>query len=138
MLSNYLKITIRNLFRHKTFSLINITGLAVGITCFLVLSLYVVDEVGHDRFYKDSDRIYRIYVHSFIAGEESNNSKTSAPMGETLKRDYPEVETFTFSLVYPDMIVEIGMVPVDTGIRYSEHDRRTPLRNIPALNIYQT
>ncbi|MFZ1289069.1 MAG: ABC transporter permease [Melioribacteraceae bacterium] len=95
MLNNYFKIIIRNLIRSRVYSFINIVGLAVGVTCFILLSLYVLDEVGHDRFYKDSDRIYRIYVHSFIAGEETNNSKTSAPMAETLFRDLPEVETFT-------------------------------------------
>lgn len=69
MFSNYFKIIIRNLLRSRVYYFINIIGLAVGITSFIILSLYVLDEVGYDRFYKDSERIYRLYVHSFIGGE---------------------------------------------------------------------
>ncbi len=51
MLYNYLKIALRNLLRHKSFSIINMAGLAIGLTTFLAISLYVVDEFSFDRFH---------------------------------------------------------------------------------------
>jgi putative ABC transport system permease protein len=95
MLSNYVKIVFRNMLRHKMFSLINISGLSVGITCFLLLTLYALDEMGFDTFNKKADRIYRVYISSDINGNASNTSKTTAPLGGTLKDEFPEVENFT-------------------------------------------
>ena len=66
MLSNYLKVALRNLVRFRTYSIINICGLAVGITCFLILTLFILDELSFDRFYRNADHIYRIYVRQAI------------------------------------------------------------------------
>jgi putative ABC transport system permease protein len=60
MFKNYLKTAYRNLLRHKIFSLINIFGLAVGITVFILLMLFVADELSFDKFHKNSERIYRV------------------------------------------------------------------------------
>ena len=60
MLRNYLKIAWRCLMRNSTFSFINITGLAVGLGCFLFISLYVLDELSYDRYYEKAENIYRI------------------------------------------------------------------------------
>ena len=60
MLSNYLKITFRNLFKYKAFSLINISGLAIGMTCCILILLWVLDELSFDRFHENSGDIYRI------------------------------------------------------------------------------
>lgn len=95
MLKNYIKISFRNLIRFRTNSLINIIGLAVGITCFITLFLFIKNELSYDKFYKNADSIYRVYVKSSIHGQESSNSKTAAPLGATLTRDYPEVLTYT-------------------------------------------
>jgi putative ABC transport system permease protein len=92
---NYLKIAFRNLKKNKGYSLINILGLAVGITCCVIILLYVRNELGYDKFYKNADSIYRVYVKSSINGQESRNCKTAAPLGNTLVRDFPEVITFT-------------------------------------------
>jgi len=95
MISNYLKIAWRNLRKSKGFSFINITGLAAGLACFILISLYVVDELSYDRFHAKADRIYR--VNSFIrfGGNELTLAVCSDPMGATLKKDYPQVEEFT-------------------------------------------
>lgn len=95
MFMNFVKIIYRNMLRNKTFSLINLIGLSIGITCFLLLSLFVIDELGFDQFHKNADRIYRAYISSDINGNASNNSKTPAPFGSTLKNEFPEVENFT-------------------------------------------
>ena len=95
MLKNYFIIAIRNLKKHKGYSLINILGLAVGISCCLLILLYVRNELSYDKFYKNADSIYRVYVNSSINGQQSSNCKTAAPLGNTLVRDFPEVVTST-------------------------------------------
>ncbi|MDR3627198.1 MAG: ABC transporter permease [Ignavibacteriaceae bacterium] len=94
MLKNYLKIAVRNILRFKVYSLINILGLAAGITCFIILSLFVKDELSYDRYNKNSDRIYRVYVKITFNGKENTNAKTAAPMGPVLMHEYPEVQNY--------------------------------------------
>ena len=94
MFRNYLQIAIRNISRDKVFSFINIAGLAVGITCFITLSLYIIYEFSYDKYNTKADRIYRIYVHSNINNIESNNSKTAAPLGAELLHNFPEVVSY--------------------------------------------
>ena len=60
MIRNYLKIAWRNLLKNKLYSFINIFGLAIGLTCFLLISLYVLEELSYDRYFKDTERIYRV------------------------------------------------------------------------------
>ncbi len=91
MFANYLKIFIRTLSRQKVFSFINITGLAIGITCFLILGLFVIDEQDFDNYNENVNQIYRVLVHTRFRGEESINSKVAPPLGGVLKKDFPEV-----------------------------------------------
>ncbi|MFZ0455333.1 MAG: ABC transporter permease [Ignavibacteriaceae bacterium] len=95
MLKNYFIIAIRNLKKYKVYSLINILGLAVGIACCIIILLYVKNELSFDKCYNNADSIYRVYVKSSINGQQSNNCKTAAPLGNTLVHDYPEVLTYT-------------------------------------------
>ncbi|GAB3822339.1 hypothetical protein GCM10028895_26570 [Pontibacter rugosus] len=60
MLKNYLKMAYRNLMRHKVFSLINVLGLALGMTCSILILLWVQDEVSYDRFHENIDQIYQV------------------------------------------------------------------------------
>lgn len=62
MLKNYLTIALRTLRRHKGYAFINITGLAVGMVCCLVIGLYVQDELSYDRFHQHADRTYRLLL----------------------------------------------------------------------------
>jgi putative ABC transport system permease protein len=95
MLKNYLKVAWRNLARNKTFSVINIVGLAIGLSCFLLISLYVLDELSYDKFNADADRIYRINADIIFGGSEMNMPLSSDMMGQVLKKDYPQVEQYT-------------------------------------------
>lgn len=94
MFKNYLKLAYRNIVRSKSFSVINILGLTIGITCFLLLAVFVLDEISYDKFYVNADRIYRVGVNIRIGNSESTNSKSPSPLGPALKRDFPEVETY--------------------------------------------
>ena len=94
MIRNYLKIAWRNLLKNKTFSIINIAGLAIGLSCFLLITLYVLDEISFDRYYEKADRIYRIHSQIRMGGSDLKLAVASDPMGATLKSDYPEVEEY--------------------------------------------
>jgi putative ABC transport system permease protein len=95
VLQTYFRIAFRNLKKEKISSVINIVGLAVGITCFIMLALFVYDDLSYDKDYKNSERIYRACLKININGTESTGSKTCGPLGPTLLKDFPEVETFT-------------------------------------------
>ncbi len=87
MFENYLKIAFRNIKKHKGYSFINISGLAVGFACSILIALFVLYELSYDRFHEKADRIYRIVKH--------NDVSTPPPLASTLARDYPEVEYAT-------------------------------------------
>jgi len=95
MLRNYLKIAIRNLWKNKTFSFINIAGLAIGLSCFLLIALYVLDELSFDKYNANADRIYRINSDIRFGGADLHMPVTSDMMGQILKKDYPQVEQYT-------------------------------------------
>ncbi len=92
MLANYLKTTWRILRRSKGFSFINVTGLAVGIACSLIIALYIHHERNFDRFHKEHGRIYRVCSHLIQGGEIYRGAWSCPPLAEALKEEYPEVE----------------------------------------------
>src|SRR5882762_246123 len=92
MLFNYLKIAWGNLLRHKTLSLINIFGLAIGMTACLLIFQYVHHELSYDAYHPKADRIAR--VTSVLHSPESDLALATSPkpLAPTLLRDYPELE----------------------------------------------
>ncbi|KAA6430431.1 FtsX-like permease family protein [Dyadobacter flavalbus] len=94
MLKNYLKIAFRNLVKHKAFSFINIAGIAIGLACFLLLSLYVKDELSYDRHHANADRIYRL-SRTFISNDGTESlrlGQAAPPFGPLVKQNFPQVE----------------------------------------------
>src|SRR6185369_10875292 len=94
MLLNYLKTSLRNLWRNKGFSAINITGLAIGLATCLLIFLYVLDELSYDRYNTKANRIYRVSQAINIAGRAFDIAQTPAGMGPEPKREFPEVEQY--------------------------------------------
>lgn len=94
MFFHYCKIAVRNCWKNKGYTLINILGLSVGLAAFLAITLYVMDELSFDRFNEKADRIYRINSDIRFGGNDLNLAVCSDPMGPTLKKDYPEVEEY--------------------------------------------
>jgi len=92
MLKNYLKTAYRSLSKNRFYSLINITGLAVGITSCLLIVLFVIDEMSYDKFHEKSERIYRIEADIMFGGNHMEMPVAPAPMAQTMMEDYPEVE----------------------------------------------
>ncbi|MEJ2617549.1 MAG: ABC transporter permease, partial [Ignavibacteriaceae bacterium] len=95
MLKNYLKVAVRNLLRFKTYSFINIVGLAIGITCCLLILLYIQNELSYDRFNKNADRIYRVNTDLKFGATELALPVVSDQMGPLLKQDFPQIEEYT-------------------------------------------
>ena len=98
MLSNYLKLALRNLRKQAFFSLLNILGLSLGLACFALTALHVLDEFSFDRFHTNGDRIYRVLTHTaagFRNEAETKEPFQPMPLGPAMQRDFPEVETYT-------------------------------------------
>ncbi len=91
MFKNYLKITFRNLRKNKIYSLINVSGLAIGIACCILILLYVQYELSYDRYHKNSDRIYRVVEELNFGGKKSHLAITPAPFGPAMATDFEEV-----------------------------------------------
>lgn len=95
MLKNAIKIAIRNLRRHAGYSLINISGLTIGISCCLLITLYIKDELSFDHYNKNLDRTYRI-LHAFTPVRPLQPADYqvwgSSPVGELIKLEFPEVD----------------------------------------------
>ncbi len=90
MLKNYFKIAFRSLLKNKLYSVINLSGLAIGLAVCLIIGLFVNYESSYDRFHTDADQLYRIYWHS-----SSPQPRTPHPMALAMVKDLPEVEAAT-------------------------------------------
>jgi len=100
MLKNYLKTALRNIEKHKVYTLINVLGLTVGLTFFILIGLYVRSELSYDKFHENKDRIYRaeqILAHE--AGTEAT-AGCPTPLSGVLPTEVPEVESVTRVIDY--------------------------------------
>ena len=95
MFRNYLKIGIRNLIKNKVYTLINISGLAIGLSCFILVALYIRNETGFDKFYSNADNIYRINTHVDVNGISNNYPTAHYPAAFDITKDYPEAVNAT-------------------------------------------
>ena len=91
MFRNYLKVALRNLIKHKVFSFINIFGLALGITVFLLIIQYVTFENSYDSFNKNADRIYRVRNDRIYSDKHDKSAGCPPALAPTLKKEFPEV-----------------------------------------------
>jgi putative ABC transport system permease protein len=96
MLTNYLKIAVRNLWKNKVFSAVNLLGLAVGIAACLMILEYVSFELSFDQFQPNLDRIYRVTNDRFQKGKLVQHGTITYPLiGKTMATDYDEIEAYT-------------------------------------------
>ncbi|AZQ60176.1 FtsX-like permease family protein [Maribacter sp. MJ134] len=91
MFKNYLKIAWRNLGKNKGYSAINIGGLAIGMTCFLLIAMFIKNELSYDTYHEKADNIYRIVHHGSEDNLEDRWVWGNAPVGPALKADFSEV-----------------------------------------------
>lgn len=95
MLRNYIKIALRNIGRQKFFAFINITGLAVGICCCLLILSYVAEELSYDNFHPDVENTYRVALDRKFPDNQFIYARSPTPMGRTLTTDLPKVKGYT-------------------------------------------
>lgn len=95
MWKNYLKIAWRNLVRDKGYTLINVTGLSVGMAAAMLIFLWVYGELEYDRFFEKTDRLYQVYHRDVFNGEPAVWDGTPTPLSPTLKLEYPGIEDAT-------------------------------------------
>jgi len=94
MIKNYLKIAFRNMKKHKSYSFINIIGLAIGMACCILIMAYIFHELSYDRFHKNADRIYRMGTHFDFAGTDTRAAVSNLPPAVLMKQEFPEVVDF--------------------------------------------
>ncbi len=92
MIWNYLKLTWRNLYKNKAFSVINIVGLAIGMASAMLILLWIQNEVSYDQFHEKKDRIYEAWNRSEFSGKLQSWNTTPKVLARTLEKDFPEVE----------------------------------------------
>jgi len=107
MIKNYFKIAWRNLMKYKFISFINLFGLMVGLTCCLLITTYILNELSYDRYNKNADNIYRITRTFYNGNGEAtlNLSTISPPFGYYLPTDFPEIQKMT-------RLLNFGTVPL--------------------------
>jgi len=92
MFKNYLKVTIRNLKKNKLFSFVNILGFAIGIASFILIILFVEDELTYDSHNRYSGRIFRVNAHYKVGENRFNLANSPIPLAGVLASEYPEIE----------------------------------------------
>jgi putative ABC transport system permease protein len=155
MLKNYLKIAVRNIAKQKGYSFINIFGLAVGLTCAILIITYIQNELSYDKFNKNADQIYRVTREWFNNNGESSLhlARVAPPIGPLLKNDFPHIvkEEVRF-LQDDDVFLEINNNPVVENrffwaeqsvfniftIHFIEGDPETALKEPQTLVITQS
>jgi putative ABC transport system permease protein len=92
MLKNYLTIALRNISRHKGYTFLNVAGLAVGIASCILIFFFIRNELSYDTYHQDADRLYRVAIDIQSKADNRVFAKTSAPLVNALKKDFPQVE----------------------------------------------
>ncbi len=110
MFKNFLKTTLRNIYRHKGFSFINIAGLTLGLTACILIGIFVWDEYQYDKFLPDSKQVYRIYDVNTNHDGTSILAADSPMYAVTLLNDFPGVESMTrvMMLAHTRRLLEAG------------------------------
>ena len=150
MFKNYFKVALRNIFRQKAYAIINISGLAIGLACCLLIVSFVNDELSYDNFHPKGDELYRIALDRKFPDNQFQYARSPLPMGFTLARELPEITdatrlfnefgTLAFSLD-DRQFDEPNVIAVDSnffdffGVELLEGDKATALDETNALII---
>ena len=108
MLKNFFINAFRNMRKQRGYIIINVCGLAIGLTSFLFITLYVIHELSYDRFHKNYENIYRLKVVGRLAGGTLDQAITAAPMSRAMVNDYPEVLMSTRIINMGEWLIRFG------------------------------
>ncbi|MBL7828997.1 MAG: ABC transporter permease, partial [Saprospiraceae bacterium] len=123
MIKNFVKIAFRDLLKHKGLTLINISGLSIGLACFTLCLLYGLNEFNYDRFHTDSDRIFRVYRWSeaFKDITSEGDPYLPIPLGPALSADLPDIEAFVrIRGPWGDNFVDANGQISDQGVSFAD------------------
>src|SRR5215468_5493132 len=113
MIRNYLKVAFRNLWKYKSFSVINIGGLAIGMAACLLILQYVAFELSYENFQVNKDRIYRVRQDRYDNGKLSTEWVGGAyAVGNSFKDAIPEIETYVKLVGRDPVVAEVKNQPV--------------------------
>ena len=122
MLKNFFRTAWRNLLANKTFSLINILGLALGLACSLVILLWLQDELDKDRFHLYDSRLYRVMENQNYSGEISTFESTPGLLAENIVKDIPEIQMASQFLWEEEPLFTVGNKLDKEKGRYAQKD----------------
>ena len=91
MLKNYLKVAWRNVMKNKTFSFINIFGLSIGLTCCLLIAIYLHNELSYDSYHKNLSQLYQLGTTFVKNGKDDPTANTPSPMAKAMQQEFPEI-----------------------------------------------
>ena len=109
MFKNYLIVAMRTILKHKGYSFLNIAGLAIGMTCCLLILLFVQDELSFDLYHKNADQIYRVAEEVRSEGVGENSASMPFPFAEAVVNDYPDLVELSvrfFNFQSPSLALE--------------------------------
>jgi putative ABC transport system permease protein len=149
MLKNYVTIAFRNLRRNKVYSLITVSGLALGISAFLLISVWILHELSFDRFHENASSIFQVFEKRHFPDQVQHSFRTPGPLSEQLKEHFPEIResvrvamTGERVLKYSDKIFyEDQIITVDPeffsvfSFPFIEGDKKTALHNPDSVVI---
>ncbi|MEQ6119033.1 ABC transporter permease [Reichenbachiella sp. MALMAid0571] len=124
MLKNYYNIAVRNIIKHKLFSFINISGLALGLACCMLIGIYIKDELSYDKFHKNADNIYRI-TREFKSPDGSTSlhlSRLAPPFLPLLKNDFPEMKTMTRFISFGGTIKYENKIFIEENVGWADNN----------------
>lgn len=105
MWRNFFTVALRNISKNKVFTLINVSGLAIGLASSMLIMLFVIREVSFDRFHEKKHRIYRLYIDGTIGPQSFRGAWTSMLMAQTFAEEIPEIEDFVRFDVNPQRLI---------------------------------
>ncbi len=108
MIRNYLKVTLRNIVRHKGYAFLNIAGLALGLAGAILISLWVLDELSFNRFHEKADSLYRVEFDQNYSGKLFRVGVTPFPLAPALTESIPEIIDTTRWIRTGEFLVRIG------------------------------
>ena len=108
MLRNYIKIAWRNIWRNKAFSLTNLLGLTIGMSCTLLILLWVQDELSWDKFHPNHKEVYHIMANREFNGEVNTDIATPFPLSDALRQNFPEIRNTAMDDYGGDHVIKLG------------------------------
>jgi len=122
MYRNYLKTAIRNLWKFRGYTLINILGLAIGVACVLLILLYVQAELSYDRFHEKRDRIYRLTLSATNPQTQESMQRAIGPyrLAEEMKVDFPDFSLVRFAAQERELVELEDQLYAEEGLAFAD------------------